>query len=43
MNVKKRLAAIRLMEKLKKQPILAAKLGIQMNLEKKDKNFLKKW
>ena len=39
MNVKKRLDAIRLMDKLKKQPKLAVQLGVQVKLEKKKKNF----
>lgn len=37
MNVKKRLDAIKLMEKLKSQPELAVQLGVQVKLEKKDK------
>ena len=41
MSVKKRLDAIRLMERLKRQPKLAKKLGVQIILEKKDKNFSK--
>ena len=41
MNVKKRLNAIRLMEKLKRQPILAVQLGVQVKLEKKIKIFQK--
>lgn len=42
MTVKKRIAAIRLIEKLKMQPKLAAKLGIQIGIEKKEKIFPKK-
>ena len=43
MNVKKRLDAIRLMEKLKRQPKLAVQLGVQVKLEKKEENFSKKY
>lgn len=37
MTVRKRISAIRLMGKLKMQPELASKLGIQVDLEKKKK------
>ena len=43
MNVKKRLEAIRLMDKLKKQPNLSVQLGVQVKLEKKEENFPKKY
>ena len=43
MNVKKRLEAIRLMDKLKKQPNLAVQLGVQVKSEKKEENFSKKY
>ena len=35
MTVKKRIATLRLIEKLKMQPKLAAKLGVQIGIEKK--------
>lgn len=42
MNVKKRLIAIKLIERLKNNPEIAKKIGVQVELEKKDNNFAKK-
>jgi hypothetical protein len=42
MTVKNRLIAIKLMERLKNHPDIVKKIGVQVELEKKDNNFTKK-